>query len=102
MGRVMSSTVMVVGNGGREHALAWALAKSPQVDDVVVVPGNPGTANEPGCRNLPIAVSDLDAAAAKDRLSAAESALSSASSDGEKNAAVRELAIANAMVAAAV
>ncbi len=61
MGRVMSSTVMVVGNGGREHALAWALAKSPQVDDVVVVPGNPGTANEPGCRNLPIAVSDLDA-----------------------------------------
>ncbi len=49
-----------------------------------------------------VAVSDLDAAAAKDRLSAAESALSSASSDGEKNAAVRELAIANAMVSAAV
>ena len=49
-----------------------------------------------------VAVSDLDAAAAKDRLSAAESALSSASSGGEKNAAVRELAIANAMVSAAV
>jgi F-type H+-transporting ATPase subunit epsilon len=48
-----------------------------------------------------VKVSDLDANAAKDRLSAAESALSSASSDGEKNAAVRELAIANAMVAAA-
>ena len=48
-----------------------------------------------------VAVADLDAAAAKDRLSAAESAMGSAESDSEKNAAARELAIASAMVAAA-
>ena len=47
-----------------------------------------------------VAVADLDAAAAKDRLSAAESAMGSATSDSEKNAAARELAIASAMVAA--
>jgi F-type H+-transporting ATPase subunit epsilon len=47
------------------------------------------------------AVADLDASAANDRLSAAEAAVSAASGDGEKNAAVRELAIATAMVAAA-
>ena len=48
-----------------------------------------------------VAVADLDAGAAKDRLSAAESAMGSAESDSEKNAAARELAIASAMVAAA-
>jgi len=58
---MMTSTVMVVGGGGREHALAWALARSPQVDEVVVVPGNPGTENEPKCRNLSIAADDQPA-----------------------------------------
>jgi F-type H+-transporting ATPase subunit epsilon len=48
-----------------------------------------------------IAVSDIDSTAAKDRLTAAENAMNAASSDGEKNAAARELAIASAMVAAA-
>ena len=48
-----------------------------------------------------VAVADLDAGAARDRLSAAESAMGSAESDSEKNAAARELAIASAMVAAA-
>ena len=45
--------VLVIGSGAREHALAWKLAQSPQVDEVVVSPGNGGTAREPGCRNAP-------------------------------------------------
>ena len=48
----MGDTVLVVGGGGREHALAWALAKSPQIDEVLLAPGNAGTAVEAGCRNL--------------------------------------------------
>ena len=52
-------TVLVVGNGGREHALAWKLAQSPDVARVLVAPGNAGTANEPGCQNVEIAASDL-------------------------------------------
>ncbi len=43
--------VLVIGGGAREHALAWKLAQSEQVDEVVVSPGNGGTAREPGCRN---------------------------------------------------
>ncbi|HCO77595.1 MAG TPA: phosphoribosylamine--glycine ligase, partial [Rhodocyclaceae bacterium] len=46
-------TVMVVGSGGREHALAWKLAQSPRVQRVFVAPGNPGTAATEKCRNLP-------------------------------------------------
>jgi len=59
--------VLVIGGGGREHALAWKAAQSPQVTEVLVAPGNAGTAREPGLRNLPIAASDVDAliAAAK-------------------------------------
>jgi phosphoribosylamine--glycine ligase len=52
--------VLVVGSGGREHALAWAAAKSPQVERVYVAPGNAGTAGEPGVENVAIPVSDLD------------------------------------------
>lgn len=52
--------VMVVGNGGREHALAWRMAASPQVSEVYVAPGNAGTAHEPGVRNLPIAATDIE------------------------------------------
>ncbi|MDR1786599.1 MAG: phosphoribosylamine--glycine ligase [Spirochaetaceae bacterium] len=44
---------LVAGSGGREHAIAWALAKSPQVSQVVCVPGNGGTAGEPKCVNVP-------------------------------------------------
>ena len=44
--------VMVVGSGGREHAISWALAKSPRVDTVVCVPGNGGTAYETKCVNI--------------------------------------------------
>jgi phosphoribosylamine--glycine ligase len=44
--------ILVVGSGGREHALAWKLAQSPRTTRVFVAPGNAGTANEPGCINV--------------------------------------------------
>ncbi len=52
--------VLVVGSGGREHALAWKLAQSPQCDHVFVAPGNPGTAAEEGISNVDIAVDAID------------------------------------------
>lgn len=51
--------VLVVGNGGREHALAWALLQSTQVEGVICTPGNGGTATMPNCQNLAIAVDDF-------------------------------------------
>jgi phosphoribosylamine--glycine ligase len=53
--------VLVIGSGGREHALAWKLRQSPRVSEVIVAPGNAGTASEPGLRNVPIAATDIDA-----------------------------------------
>ncbi|HET7268791.1 MAG TPA: phosphoribosylamine--glycine ligase [Oleiagrimonas sp.] len=52
--------VLVVGGGGREHALAWKLAQSPRVDEVLVAPGNAGTAVEPHLTNVDVAVTDID------------------------------------------
>jgi phosphoribosylamine--glycine ligase len=46
--------VLVIGSGGREHALAWKLARSPRVQKVFVAPGNAGTATEEGVENVPI------------------------------------------------
>jgi phosphoribosylamine---glycine ligase len=53
--------LLLLGSGGREHALAWKLAQSPRVDEVVCAPGNAGTAREPKCRNVPIGATDIDA-----------------------------------------
>jgi phosphoribosylamine--glycine ligase len=55
-----SIKVLVVGGGGREHALAWKCAQSPRVAEVLVAPGNAGTAREPKVRNVPIDVMQLD------------------------------------------
>ena len=51
--------LLVIGSGGREHALAWKLARSPRVTRVCVAPGNAGTAMESGVENVPIAADDV-------------------------------------------
>lgn len=53
--------ILVIGNGGREHALAWKAAQSPQVDQVFVAPGNAGTNREAKLTNIDIAVTDIPA-----------------------------------------
>lgn len=55
--------VLVVGSGGREHALAWKLSKSQNVQTVYVAPGNAGTLHEPGLENVDIDVMDFPALA---------------------------------------
>ena len=50
---------LVVGNGGREHALAWTLLQSPNIEQVICAPGNGGTATMDNCRNLALAVDDF-------------------------------------------
>jgi phosphoribosylamine--glycine ligase len=52
--------VLVIGGGGREHALAWKCAQSPRVARVFVAPGNAGTALEPKLVNVDIAATDID------------------------------------------
>ena len=51
--------VLVVGNGGREHALAWTLLQSPNIERVFCAPGNGGTTTMTNCQNLPLAVDDF-------------------------------------------
>jgi phosphoribosylamine--glycine ligase len=51
--------VLVIGGGGREHALAWKIAQSPRVAEVLVAPGNAGTALEAGCRNVAVSATDI-------------------------------------------
>ncbi len=52
--------ILVIGSGGREHALAWKLAQSSRVEEVIVAPGNAGTARELRMRNVDVAANDLD------------------------------------------
>jgi phosphoribosylamine---glycine ligase len=51
--------ILIVGSGGREHALAWKVKQSPKVEKVFVAPGNPGTALETGVENIAIAAIDI-------------------------------------------
>jgi len=53
--------VLVIGSGGREHALAWKAAQSPEVEQVFVAPGNAGTAHEAKVENVAIGVEEIDA-----------------------------------------
>lgn len=52
--------ILVIGGGGREHALAWKLAQSPRANKIYVAPGNAGTGREPGIENVDIAGEDID------------------------------------------
>ena len=52
--------ILVIGSGGREHALAWKLAQSARVTELLVAPGNAGTAGEHKCRNVAVAATDID------------------------------------------
>ncbi|EPV3841978.1 phosphoribosylamine--glycine ligase [Morganella morganii] len=52
--------ILIIGNGGREHALAWKAAQSPLAKNVYVAPGNAGTAQEPNLTNVDISATDID------------------------------------------
>src|SRR5436853_1000738 len=52
--------ILVIGGGGREHALAWKVAQSPRATRVYVAPGNAGTAHEPKCENVALAADDVE------------------------------------------
>ncbi|WP_145588754.1 phosphoribosylamine--glycine ligase [Yersinia aldovae] len=51
--------ILIIGNGGREHALGWKAAQSPLADKIYVAPGNAGTALEPTLENIDIAATDI-------------------------------------------
>ncbi|GMQ92324.1 MAG: phosphoribosylamine--glycine ligase [Gammaproteobacteria bacterium] len=53
--------ILIIGSGGREHALAWKIAQSPKADKVYVAPGNAGTAHENKIENIDIGAEDIDA-----------------------------------------
>ncbi len=55
------ATVLIIGGGGREHALAWCFARADSVAEVLVAPGNAGTAMETGCRNIDVDTGDVAA-----------------------------------------
>ena len=52
--------ILIIGGGGREHALAWKIAQSPQTEKIFVAPGNAGTAHENKCENVAINADDID------------------------------------------
>ncbi|EJL6367137.1 phosphoribosylamine--glycine ligase [Vibrio cholerae] len=53
--------VLIIGSGGREHALAWKVAQNPQVDTIYIAPGNAGTALEHKVQNVNIGITDIPA-----------------------------------------
>ena len=55
--------ILIIGSGGREHALAWKCAQSQDVEEVIVAPGNAGTALEAKCRNVAVPSDDIEALA---------------------------------------
>ena len=55
--------ILIIGSGGREHALAWKCAQSELADEVLVAPGNAGTALETGVRNVAVSADDIEALA---------------------------------------
>lgn len=59
MTQLVQKNILIIGNGGREHALAWKIAQSEQVAHVFVAPGNGGTANENKVSNVAISVTDI-------------------------------------------
>ena len=56
----MSLKILVIGGGGREHALAWKIAQSSRAGKVFVAPGNAGTAREAKCENVAVAAEHVD------------------------------------------
>ena len=52
--------ILIIGEGGREHALCWKAAQSRHVDEIFVAPGNAGTASEPKTVNVALSVDDID------------------------------------------
>src|SRR3989344_4839853 len=52
--------ILIIGGGGREHALAWKIAQSPRAEKVFVAPGHAGSAREAKCENVAIAAEDVD------------------------------------------
>ncbi len=54
----MKMKVLVLGQGGREHAIAWKLSRSPKIEKVFVSPGNGGTALEKSIENIDLSLDD--------------------------------------------
>ena len=72
MPTAVPARILVLGGGGREHALAWKLAREPRVDAVVVAPGSAGIAQEPGVRCVPVDALDPAAVVALARAERAD------------------------------
>lgn len=68
----MPARILVLGGGGREHALAWKLAQEPGIDEVIVAPGSAGIAAEPAVRTVPVDPLDPAAVVALARAAAVE------------------------------